>query len=767
MKGVKRTWWLAAAMISLPLILGATQTEFWQVGTFGDFLKGNLKGVSLSKEGDLRLAPAAEAIFNPEQTLALSLTADSRGNLYVGTGHEGKVFRVEPNGQGKLLFQAPEPEILALAIGPDGDLYAASSPEGKIYRITPDGKSSVFYDPRAKYIWALAFDREGQLYVGTGDHGLILKIDPTGKGNVFFDSHQTHIMCLTFDHEGNLLAGSEPNGLVYRLDPTGKAFVLYQSNLPEIHSLATDSQGRIYAAALGGLGNRGTPQFFAPRPATTPLEGGVTTVTVTASTDDESDEADQPHQQPQPPPSQPRPPARQQPAPPSFNLANPAGSPFSLTNMAQGKGALIEILPDYSIETLWSSDRESIFGLAVRGSDIVFSTDGDGRIFELRPSPDGRQLTLMTETRESLATRLLLAGNNLYVATSNIAKLFRIGPGLGQEGEYESEVKDTRFVSRWGVLSWRGEVPAGTSLEFFTRSGNSERPDGTWSEWSGPYAGRDAVPIKSPPARYIQWKAVFKGRGQASPTLNDVTISYLNQNLAPEIRFLNVSTAGERTGPSGAPGPPAVTTVNGVTVSSAPPGTFDPPTSPAGPPPRVTTTISWQAEDPNGDQLVYSLYLKSSNESDWHLVKDKLHETSYTLDPDSLADGQYTARLVASDAPSNPPGAARQAELVSAPFWIDNSPPRIREVSRQVAGPRAEVHFEAETNLSPLRFAQISIDGGPWTDTTSDDDIIDSRQETFTVKAANLSPGEHVISLRVYDIGGNAGVGTAVVRIGR
>jgi hypothetical protein len=55
------------------------ETTFWQVGSFDEFLQGTLTGVSLSKEGDLRLAPDAQAVFSPEEALALSLARDPEG----------------------------------------------------------------------------------------------------------------------------------------------------------------------------------------------------------------------------------------------------------------------------------------------------------------------------------------------------------------------------------------------------------------------------------------------------------------------------------------------------------------------------------------------------------------------------------------------------------------------------------------------------------------------------------------------------------------
>lgn len=728
---------------------GAVDTVFWQIGTFDEFLQGTLRDVSVSKSGDLSLAPEAIAIFSPEETLALSLASDRNQNLYIGTGHQGKVFRVDRERKGSLWFTAREPEIFALTAGADGSLYVGSSPEGKIYRVTPDGKSSVFAEPKTKYIWSLVLDPKGNLYAGTGDQGKILKIDPAGKIEVFLESKQTHIMCLTFDLEGNILAGSVPNGLVYRITPQGKAFVLYQSNLPEIHDLAVDSQGRIFVATLGGAGGKGTPDLFLP---TVPPPGGQApgaTVTVTAGTSE--DATKQPKEGQTPAPGQ---------APSSsFNRPGPQTSPFPTTQLPQGRGALIQIHPDYSVETLWSSNNESIFGLAVREGHVLFSTDSNGRIFDLLPARDGNKVTLLAQTRESLASRLLLQGSEIYVATSNIAKLFRVGATPGREGSYESPVKDAKFISNWGVLAWRGETPAGTSLEFFTRSGNSDRPDKTWSDWAGPYRSAEDAAIQSPPARFLQWKAVFRTTTGQSPQLHDLTASYLNQNIPPQIRSLSVSTSGERTGSTGSGSGPAISP-GSVTVSSGSPG----PQSSGGTG-KVPATLSWQAEDPNGDQLVYSIYIQGTDEQEWHLLKDKLHQASFTIESNSLPDGKYVARLVASDGESNPPERARSTELLSPPFWIDNTPPRVTVLKLEAGSAEVKIQFQALDETSPLRSAETTTDGGDWHDIRADDGVVDSRREGFTVKVEKLQPGEHVIVLRASDTAGNAGIGKAIVRI--
>ena len=78
---------------------------------------------------------------------------------------------------------------------------------------------------------------------------------------------------------------------------------------------------------------------------------------------------------------------------------------------------------------------------------------------------------------------------------------------------------------------------------------------------------------------------------------------------------------------------------------------------------KAPITLTWQADDPNGDQLIYALYLKATDEREWHLLKDKIHQTNYTIDPNTLADGKYVARLVASDEESNPPSLGAKIRI--------------------------------------------------------------------------------------------------------
>src|SRR5881628_2611563 len=145
----------------------AVNPQFWTSVAFADLSKGDLKGLSLSKEGQISLAPKFESVFDTDQALIWSAVYDQKKNLYVGTGHDGKVFKIDSQGTSSLFFDAAELDVLAMAWGADQNLYVATSPDGKVYKVNSDGKGGIFFDPDDKFIWDLVFDAKGSLYVAT------------------------------------------------------------------------------------------------------------------------------------------------------------------------------------------------------------------------------------------------------------------------------------------------------------------------------------------------------------------------------------------------------------------------------------------------------------------------------------------------------------------------------------------------------------------------------------------------------------------------
>src|SRR5437773_5283287 len=249
--------WLALCFLAgLPFAAPAFAGEpvIWDVNSRAELLKGEARGVSVTDSGVLTLAPAVTQLFNTEQAYVWSTAIDSAGNIYLGTGHDGKLCRVTPDGKGSLLYKASELDVTAIAIAPDGTVFAATSPDGKVYRVAADGKAEVYFDPADKYIWSLAILGDGSLAVGTGDNGKLYRVRAAGakpESSLLINTNQTHVMSLAVTRQGDLIAGTDPSGWVLRISPEGKAFALYDAALREIHALAPAADGRVYALALG------------------------------------------------------------------------------------------------------------------------------------------------------------------------------------------------------------------------------------------------------------------------------------------------------------------------------------------------------------------------------------------------------------------------------------------------------------------------------------------------------------------------------------
>ncbi|MFB3777575.1 MAG: hypothetical protein ACE141_08180 [Bryobacteraceae bacterium] len=728
-------------------------TVAWELNNYGDFIRGRFTGISLSRDGRLRLAPRTETLFASDQPVIWSLVQGADGTLYAGTGHRGRVFRIDKAGKSTVLWTSDQPEVFALALDAKGVLYAATSPNGKVYRIQ-DGKAEEFFSPKSTYIWSLAFGKDGALYVGTGDQGTIFRVDWTGKGEVYYETGQAHVTCLAVDAKGRLLAGSEPNGILYRIEGRGRAFVLYDASLPEVRAISTTADGTIYAAAQGGASMR---RALSPAPSfpATPAAGGVTATSTSVTVTEDMTQGGIELK------------PRAEPAKPAAAATPQVTAQFAPVSDFPGveKSALYKILPDNTVETLWSSKDENVYDLVQSGDHIVFSTDALGRVHRL--GPDGK-VTLLVQTNEGEVTRLVPSPAGLLAATGDLGKIFLLQQDTGTSGTFESPVHDAGTVARWGRLSWLAETCPGCGLVFRTRTGNSLRPDPTWSEWSGPLKDPAGSQIASPNARYVQWQAEFTGSSGASPILDSVTLAYLPQNTAPSVRNITVSTVSGTTAPK-PPATQAVTSSYSITVTAD--GSDTGPATSAGTPTQPLARsavrqlqISWLADDPNNDRLTFSVHFRGEGEREWKLIKANLSDFSLTLDGDILADGKYFFRVTASDLPSNPGSTAKEAELISPPVLVDNTPPLVTAGAPRQAGNGVEIEFEAADAASPLRRAEYSVDAGVWTPAEAGDGIFDSLKERVVVRLDKLIPGEHLVVLRVYDSAENAGLAKVVLR---
>ena len=698
----------------------AGEPSIWSVNTRSDVLKGDARNVSIDSGGAIGLAPKLTEVYKTGQPYIWSSAVDAAGNVYLGTGGDGKIFKVTAAGAGSLFADLAEMNVTAVTLDKNGELFAATSPDGKVYKIDAAGKSSVFFDAKEKYIWSLVVMNDGSLAVGTGESGKIYRVKTANAppdASLLFDTSDSHIITLAVDGAGNLYAGTDSNGLVLKFDIHGKPFALLDSPLREIHELVIGPDGSIYVLALGESASAATPAAAPANPAAPESK------TVSANKS-------------------------------PFTPEPPQKSRYDLTG---AKSAVYRILPDGGTDVLWTSTTIAGFSLYAHqtGNGVMLGTSDKGRIYSI--GNDGRE-TLMMQTEASQISTIKGVGSNLYATSSNQGTLYKIGPETVAEGTYESAVLDAKSVASWGRIWWRSTG----NVQIQTRSGNTERPEETWSTWSTVSSTTGSGQVTSPKAKFLQWRAVLKN-GSVNPTLNEVSVSFLPRNIAPEVLSINILPTNV-----GLLANPPIQVDPNIELSGLDPQTFGVPN--ASVPPRrafqrAARAFQWTAEDRNADNLVYDIYYKEVGETAYKLLRENIAENFFTIDGQSLADGRYTVKIVAKDSPVNPAGQFLTGEKVSEPFDIDNGQPGVTLVDTpKINGENARVIFAASDKASYLNRAEYSVNGDEWQAVFAEDGISDSPDERYVIELVVKTPGEYVVTLRVFDANGNAGNARALVR---
>ncbi len=697
----------------LSILTLAGGPQVWSVNSREQMLKGDARGISIDQNGSIALSPKLVEVFRTGQPYIWSSAVDAAGNTYLGTGSGGKIFKVSANGSAAEFADLTEMNVTAIVIGRSGEIFAATSPDGKVYRIDAVGKAEIYFEPGEKYIWALTVLPDG-LAVATGDNGKIFKVKAAGvapDASLLYDTTETHIITLAADKQGTLYAGTDPGGIVMRFGPDGKPFGMLDSPLREIHDLAVAADGSVYALALSESVSSAKPDA--------------------AKSDTASSK------------------------PVSIEKKPPVEAPAkSLYDLKDAKSAVYRIYPDGGSDLLWASPTVVGFSIckAADGDGVFIGTSDKGRIYTVTNS--GREILTLQSDAGQIST-IKSDGRGFIATSSNQGSLYRIGPDTVAEGTYSSSVLDAKAGANWGRIWWRST--GNVSLQ--TRAGNTETPDETWSSWSSALTDAKGGAIASPKARYLQWRAVLRpalANSSERTSLAEVSVGFTPRNLAPEVRSLSIlpTNIGLAENPKPQIDP-------NIALSGMDPIDFGLPKAVV-PPRRIyqrgAVALQWTADDRNGDELTYDVYYREIGGGEFRLLKSGLTDPFFTIDGQSLADGRYIFRVVASDAASNPIPLALTGERLSEPVDIDNTPPIVTPVGQpQIIGSKAQMVFEAADAASYITRAEYSVNGGEWHEVYADDGVADSPRERFTVEVLLPASGEYTVTLRAFDVNSNSG----------
>jgi hypothetical protein len=683
----------------------AASTKWFRQSTAKEFEEGEAEGSMILASGEV--VPGMRSSQVPVDAAFVWCSALSRDGqvAYFGTGDEGKIFAVDTKGGSERARRVADLDaawVTALAVRPDGTLLAGTTPGGRVYSIDPKtGASRELATLPADHVWTLVYDdKRGVTYAGTGSPGKIFAIEEKGgrgRAREVWDSHDKHIVSLMQADDRHLLAGTSEEAILYRVSLDGRAEALQDFEAEEVRALARSGDA-LYVAV------NDFEHASGPTPPGPPAAKG-TRITVA-----------------------------------------PSGSPSSAGALPRpgtrkSKAALYRLERDGRIEQVFSIADGYFTSVLVEGNegtggggDVYVATGTQGRVYRVRPD---RTAALAIDLPERQALTLVRAGGSFLVGTGDVGAVYRARLASAGEATYLSRVLDADYPARWGLLRWHGS----RDVSFETRSGNTAKPDGSWSAFQrleAPHATSQggAGKLTSPPSRYVQYRATL-GSGAADSRLGEVTLFYLPQNQRARVTELSLADAPGST-------PPAT---GGTAAARA--------HSPV-------LKLRWKVENPDGDELAYRLAFREEHDAVWRPLggPDALSKPEYDWNTEGLPDGTYTVRVVTSDERAQPRDRALESTFTSQPLLVDNRKP-------EVIGLVARYPFvsgRARDGESPITALEFSVDGGEWRELSPADGLCDDLVETFTLRLPALAPGPHAVTVRAWDSGDNVGAAATTVR---
>ncbi|MBW7995275.1 MAG: hypothetical protein FVQ81_01640 [Candidatus Glassbacteria bacterium] len=701
----------------------ADGVRFWKIDGRKDFLGGETEGVSILADESLSLAPELKRFTEPGVPFIWSIAPDGKGGAYLGTGHEGLVLRVNVNGDTSVVYDALEPEVMALAVAPNGDLFVGASPEGRVYRIPGGtGQAEVYFDPEEKYIWKILPGPAGELFVAVGFKGKVYKVTGSHRGSLILDSDENHIISLALDRKGNLLAGSSGSALLYQIDADGGVSIVYDSPLNDMRSIVVDSDNNLFVVAFEIKSGNGQGQNMFSQPSDTDGQTGKN------NQEQEGQELKRGMIL----------------RPPSVRMAPPTNSEIYYFDQ------------DRFVTRIWRESGDAIMALGLsEDNQALFVASKDKR--SLYKIDRRGELTLINKFGSSEATGFLYTGGRTLIITGNPGQVHSLEKGYSLKGTFTSDVLPAGIPAQWGRLTWMGEVPSGTKLSFRTRSGNTDKPDTTWSPWSSPMHGVAEELISSPARRNFQWRVEMETDNPSrTPLLREVTVSYLRRNRPPMISPVRFMPQGLYIKQNGAPlaegGSAKKYPQEVAQLMKGASNDTDKPFQGKKEYDRRFRMAGWNANDANGDQLRYSIYYRGIDESSWRTLREKSKTNTVIFDTENIADGRYLLKVVAFDSLDNPADRALCSERLSAPFFVDNTAPVIRDlvVDSQADG-AVVVSFRVEDTTTRIERVELTLDSGDARPMSPSDDLLDTTKESFRVELAKPGKGEHTVSVQAWD----------------
>jgi hypothetical protein len=225
-----------------------------QATIFADTKESAVNALAVDRAGNVYAATTSDRIYKvspgkadvyatlPDVDSVLALAVDRGGSvLFAGTGADGKVVRIEPNGTSSVYFKAEAPFIVSLGVAEDGALYAGTSGKGLLYRISAPGRATVVYDFHGEDVHAIAIGPKGTVYAIAND-------EPSSSTSESSEASSSHRSSGGRTAPGPVAAPrSKPGkGSLWRFDAQGRPERMMHHDEFHYVSLALDDRGTPY-----------------------------------------------------------------------------------------------------------------------------------------------------------------------------------------------------------------------------------------------------------------------------------------------------------------------------------------------------------------------------------------------------------------------------------------------------------------------------------------------------------------------------------------
>lgn len=540
-----------------------------------------------------------------------------------------------------------------------GSVYVGSAPSGDLLKYG-DGAVTVAHHFDAPLITALAAMKDGTILVGTSTPAKVYRYEPaSGKATLVASLKAQYVWAL-LPGDGAVMAATGNPGDVFRIDAKGGIRTVLHTEAHHIRSLV-EWKGKVWAGSsspaslyvIGGKAAVCAATLDGEEIAAMGTDGDELLLAVNAKAS----------------------------SAPTDKNGKGAGN--------DGSSAL------YIMKAGGTPEHLRSFGAAA--SSVLSASGGctvgliDGRLLTVR----GRSIFLSAHWEGSPVTTLARVSGKEAVLTGAPSAIY-LGGGRGAHA-YVSPVADMQSPSTLGRT-----VVTGEGAQLFLRSGNTPKPGDFWSSWK-PAAEAASLP----PAQYAQWKLVLSDGGSAAL----VSVAYRPENRPPvfasaqvdppgKVYVRSISQLGDHL-------------VREIHEKDSPfPALAEAPSSSS--PPQTYylagyRMVTWKVSDPDGDDVRVTVQFRPSQEASWFDLAKNVSDPYYVFDAQGLPDGTYRMRLIASDAASNPEGAAAATTLDLPAFVVDNTPPDVK-VTQKAPG-RLEV---VVTDNTAVQTTRVSVDGKPW-----------------------------------------------------